>query len=144
MKEKMQLIMNNFRQPKKIKSLSESDLKRLMDQILSGCGTCGDKVKKKVNAILLLLNEICSTDVFSSGIFNSDMTTDTLKDDAIDEITNDHKLSFLPATYNFLKMNGNEVNYLRPSLNQMQRQKKARIMSTKHCIIKILSSVFIG
>ena len=72
-----------------------------MDQILSGYGTCEDKVKKKVNAILISLNEICSTDGFSSGIFNSELTTDNLMDEAINDIINDHKLSFLPATNNF-------------------------------------------
>ena len=48
-----------------------------MDHILSGYSTCGDNTKKKVNAILLSLNEICSTDGVHSGIFTSDMLTVT-------------------------------------------------------------------
>ena len=117
---------------KNIKCLSESDLKRVMDHVLSGYSTCGDKTKKKVNAILLSLNEICSTDGYNSGIFTSDTSTEMKMNEAIDEIILEHKLSFLPATKNFLMNNKNELSYLRPSLNQMRRQKKARIMSNKH------------
>ena len=119
-----------------IKCLSESDLKKVMDQILSGYSTCGVNTKKKVNAILLSLNEICSTDGVHSGIFASDMSTVTEIDKAVDEIIQEHKLSFLPARNNFLVTNKNDMSYLRPSLNQMCRQKKARIMSNRHRIIK--------
>ena len=64
------------------------------------------------------------------------MSTVTEIDKAIDEIINEHKLSFLPATNNLLVSNKNEMSYLRPSLNQMCRQKKARNMYNGHRIIK--------
>ena len=121
-----------------IKCLSDSDLKKVMDNILSGYSTCGDGVKKKVNGILLSLNEICSTDGYSNGIFDPNMSSDALMDDAINDIINEHQLSFLPATNNFLSQNTNTTNYLRPSMNQMRRQKRARIMSNRHRIIKKL------
>ena len=64
------------------------------------------------------------------------MSTVTEIDKAVDEIIQEHKLSFLPARNNFLVTNKKEMSYLRPSLNQMRRQKKARIMSNRHRIIK--------
>ena len=88
--------------------------------------------KEKVNAILLSLNEICFTDGYNSGIFSSDMSTETEMDEAINEIISEHKLSFLPSTQNFMMNNKNEISYLKPSQNQMRRQKKAKIMSNKH------------
>ena len=56
-----------------VKCLSVNELKKLTDQILGKYSSCDDKVKKKINAVILSLNEICTIDGFVSGIFENEI-----------------------------------------------------------------------
>ena len=104
-----------------VKCLKESELKRLMDQILSGYSTCGVNVKKKVNGIILSLHEICAADGLNCGVFNREETSDEIMDDVINDFIQEHNVSFLPGTNNFTPGNGNTPDYICPSMNQMRR-----------------------
>ena len=56
-----------------VKCLSLHELENLIDQILGKYDICDDKVKKKINAIILSLNETCTTDGAVNGIFDNDI-----------------------------------------------------------------------
>ena len=100
------------RERNSIKCLTESELKRLMDQILSGYSTCGENVKKKINGIMLSLHEICSTDGFNNGIFNTNNSSELIIENAIDEVIKEHNTSFLQSTNNFIEENNHELDYI--------------------------------
>ena len=87
---------------------------------------------------MLSIHEICATDGFNNGIFNSNNSSEVMIEDAIDEVVKDHNTSFLPMNNNFIPERNQEIDYIRPSMNQMRRQKKIRIMSNRHRIIKHL------
>ena len=55
---------------KPVKCLSASELKNVMDQILGNYSLCSNPVKKKVNAIMLSLNEMTITDGLSNGVLD--------------------------------------------------------------------------
>ena len=57
-------------QTKPVKCLSASELKNAMDQILENYSLCSNPMKKKVNAIMLSLNEMMISDGQSNGLLD--------------------------------------------------------------------------
>ena len=104
-----------------VKCLSLNELKKLTDQILGKYGSCDDKVKKKINAIILSLNEICTTDGVVNGIFDYDIDSiygNNNVEERINCMIKDHKDTFLPTKNNFINYDNISNKVLRPSPNQ--------------------------
>ena len=61
---------------------------------------------------MLSIHEICATDGFNIGIFNSNNSSEVMIEDAIDEVIKDHNTSFLPMTNNFIPERNQEIDYI--------------------------------
>ena len=118
-----------------VKCLSVNELKNLTDQILGKYDSCNNKVKKKINAVMLSLNEICLTDGAVNGIFDNDVDSNYENmniEERIDGMIKDHKDTFLPSKNNFIN-NDNICNkILRPSASQFRKHNKLRLMTNRH------------
>ena len=108
----------------------------MTDQIMSCYSICGDRTKKKVNGIPLSLNEFCFTDSYSSGIFNSDDSTENLINDALQVTRKEHRLSFFSVTNNFYQRIQMQPIIFVHHWAKCADKKRVRIMSNRHCIIK--------
>ena len=125
-------------QNKTVKCLTPSELKNVMDQILGNYSLCTNRVKKKINAILLSLNEMSINDGSKNGIFderegnNNDLVTLEL----INTVILKHRNSFLTCNNNFILDNLGDSDYLRRSKNQFRKHKRLRLMSHRDKAIK--------
>ena len=110
-----------------VKGLSVNELKNLTDQILGKYDSCKGKVKKKINAVMLSLNEICLTDGAVNGIFDNDLDSNYENmniEERIDGMIKDHKDTFLPSKNNFINNHNIHKKILRPSVNQFRKHTK--------------------
>ena len=118
-----------------VNCLSVNKLKNLTDQILGKYDSCDDKVKKKTNAVILSLTEICTTDGVVSGIFDNDIDSNygnNNVEERIDCMIKDHKDTFLPRKNNFINYNNISNKVLRPSANPFRKYTKLHLMTNRH------------
>ena len=113
-------------QTKPVKCLSASELKNVMDQILGNYSLCSNPVKKKVNAIMLSLNEMMITDGQSNGLLDESNENETidLMSTSINGLINEHRNSFLSSKNNFTMNNIVSTDYLKRPKNHFRKHKK--------------------
>ena len=88
-----------------------------------------------MNAIVLSLNEICSTDGAQNGLLGCKTTDkENIQHHQIDNLITQHKFSFLPSTHSFLP--DRSFHRENPSESQFRKQKKHRIMSNRQKAMK--------
>ena len=97
-----------------------------MDQILGNYSLCSNTVKKKVNAIMLSLNEMVLTDGESNGLLDESNEKDPgdLMSASINGLINEHRNSFLSTKNNFTMDNIVNTDYLKRSINHFRKHKK--------------------